>query len=231
MRSPSGAPAPRSDLQTSPSASAGPARRRAPAAPALLSLLLLAGACSSAESPEIHRYLVRDRAAEARAVPPNPKAPTLHVAKVDVAGHLEGIAILRDGGVVDTLVYHRFAAPVAEMVARMLLPRLERSGAFRAVLGPESLADAALSLRVDVGRFELEEHSDGSTVAVVVLDAELYRRGSREVLETFRATAATPARAGRTEVKDLVLALEDAASSAADTLAAAVAARAFAIGP
>jgi ABC-type uncharacterized transport system auxiliary subunit len=182
-------------------------------------LALALNACSSAPAPEIHEYLLRGE--DPAPVAPAEGAVTLHLARVDVAGHLDGIVITRSGGQADTLVYHRWAAPISEMVARQVRAHCLASGAFRHVLPPESPGTADYSLRIGVERLEIDESESGGSVARVRLDCTLFKETGREVIWSRRLDTTAPVASGAS-VPVLVAALDDALSQAVRELAAAL---------
>lgn len=71
--------------------------------------------CATDEAPHVQEYLLR--AKDARTDRPSGgtlDSRVVRIARVDRAAHLNGIVIVREDGRADTLVYHRFAAPVED---------------------------------------------------------------------------------------------------------------------
>lgn len=180
----------------------------------------VASGCSSAPTPETHLYVLRDEP-EPEFTGARGEGLPLLIARVDVAAHIDGITIARAGGKIDHLVYHRFAAPVAEMAARRLQSALEATGAFSRVLPPETQGWPDLLLRLQVRRLEIEDLPGRQPAAAAVLEGELTRRDSRAILWSGRTGATAPV-AGP-GVEGMVEALNEALGKAVQDLARAVA--------
>ena len=130
-------------------------KRLLPALPALV-LAALLGACSS--TPPLQFYTLGP-------LPPAPASTPvgtsvgLVVGPVNVPATIDRLLILRlDGSRADVAEHHRWAAPLKTEIARRIAADLARRSPYaRSVAWPQSsLADPALSVPIDVLRFEAD---------------------------------------------------------------------------
>jgi len=147
--------------------------------------------------PESHEFLVRRTPPAVGHQPPElpTDAPFLHLRSVQVASHVKGLTVVRPDGEIDTLVYHRWAAPISEMVSEWLASRILEAGCFRDVLRPTwsaaaGVAPKLMSVDVDVLQFELVEQRSGETEAHVSIRGRFVSNGQLHPLQ--RATASAP---------------------------------------
>lgn len=133
-----------------------------PAAALLLLLVVLTG-CGTAPPPPVDSWIVRREPAVA-ASEKDTGAAVVAITGVDVAAHLDGIVVQRSDGKMDTLIFHRWAAPVGEMVRAWVRSRLAESSRVRGVVGAGDSCD--LRIRLEVRRFEFVETPSGAEAVV-----------------------------------------------------------------
>ena len=129
----------------------------------LLLLFLLAG-CGTA-TIAVDSWIVRRSSAATGTS--DADAVVVGLTGVEVASHLGGIVVQRLNGEIDSLVYHRWAAPVGEMVRAWIRSRLSESPRIRGIVGPGD--SSRVRVRVEVRRFEFVETGAGTSDATVEL--------------------------------------------------------------
>ncbi|MAG57089.1 MAG: hypothetical protein CMJ83_12420 [Planctomycetes bacterium] len=188
----------------------------------LLASLVALAACTSSPAPVIHEYLVRREPGPVKAAAK--EAPLLHLRALRVASHVKGITVVRPDGEIDTLVYHRWAAPVADMVRDWLIADLEATGRFHGVLGPTWSGHRATrdrtTLEITVRRFELEEAANGSTQARVEIGGLLSHGGRVLPLAWVSGRAPVESAAGPAYASAMSAALGEAAATLVDGILA-----------
>lgn len=183
---------------------------------------LLLAACGSAPLPDGDAYFLVPPQEDPEARPVE-GAPDLQIADVDAAGHLQGIAILRPDKRLDTLVYHRLAAPIEETVSAWMQARLLATGRFREVVGPRSVGRTKLRLGLKVARFEIVERAEGLATAHVHLEGVVTDE-KRSVVWSGWTEGRSPVHDTELDVPALVAALERALDVATREMAAEIAA-------
>jgi cholesterol transport system auxiliary component len=121
----------------------------------------------------------------------------------------------------------RWPAALPEVIETLTVETLSASGAWAAVVDSTSPFPADYLLQVAVRRFDADYTGGGAAPVVhVTFDCIIGRREGREVIETFVASASTPAAANR--LGEVVSAFQQATSAALGSLSerAAQAARA-----
>ena len=165
----------------------------------LLLLFLLAG-CGTA-TIAVDSWIVRRGSAATGTS--DADAVVVGLTGVEVASHLGGIVVQRLNGEIDTLVYHRWAAPVGEMVRAWIRSRLSESPRIRGIVGPGD--SSRVRVRVEVRRFEFVETGAGTSDATVELWGEIHTdhtgpkgqiRGDREPFGPIVATETAEVTAG-----------------------------------
>lgn len=165
-------------------------KRLLPALPALV-LAALLGACSS--TPPLQFYTLGP-------LPPAPASTPvgtsvgLVVGPVNVPATIDRLLIVRlDGSRADVAEHHRWAAPLKTEIARRIAADLARRSPYaRSVAWPQSsLADPALSVPIDVLRFEADGFERVTLEAVWTLRQAGRDIASRRFSATETITAPT----------------------------------------
>ncbi len=165
-------------------------KRLLPALPALV-LAALLGACSS--TPPLQFYTLGPLPPPPAAVPTGTGAG-LVVGPVNVPATIDRLLIVRlDGSRADVAEHHRWAAPLKTEIARRIAADLARRSPYaRSVAWPQSsLADPALSVPIDVLRFEADGFERVTLEAVWTLRQAGRDIASRRFSATETITAPT----------------------------------------
>jgi hypothetical protein len=176
-------------------------------------LLLIAAACATEDRQPVTVYMLPPVAAPAGS----PTGPSLLLARVEAARHVDGIAIRRPDHRLDTLVYSRLAAPWPELLAPRVRAALMATGAFGAVLSEREPLRGGAGLTVWIDRAEIVERGDGNPLALVGGEVVLWNDGVFQASSPFEGRAAVEAGGP----PGLVDALARAADAAALSLAEA----------
>ena len=185
---------------------------------AMLTLALIVSGCSSNPVPTTNDYLLV-HPAQTKPLPVLPAAaPSLLLQQVSLAPHLRGLHILRPSGRLDELVYERPAAPLPHVLTSWLREDLLRSGHFTQVIPPDDPGQASMRLSVHCHRFEIIEEPDGSSHALVLLEANMRFDHSTSAPRWSRRFFGERDCPSQPSAKDLVAALSEALGDASGKL-------------
>jgi len=151
-------------------------------------LLLALASCGGTTAPDVDAWMVRrefNKPATDQAA-----GRLIELGPIRVSPHLSGIVVQRQDGEIDTLVYQRWAAPVAEMVRAWVRSRLTEHPGGRGGRDSASAVDSRLFL--EVRRFEFVESTGGTTEALV----ELWGSLDGEPFGPLRGASALPTSTG-----------------------------------
>jgi ABC-type uncharacterized transport system auxiliary subunit len=173
--------------------------------------------CSMPSRAPVERQEFVLRARDADAIRSSTERAVIRVAPVELAPHVRGVAIVTEGGRVQTMVNQGFAAPINTMVGNAVVDRLRATGRYGVVVPPGHPSPAPVVLRLTLRAFEIAVTSVGYE-ARVVFDGVLERDTDRSIIRTFRTGASRPAEGAANG--GFVRALEDALNAAIDALLA-----------
>ena len=204
--------------------------RRAGACAVLLSLSLLAGCASLLPKPQATPTLFAlDDATSAAAAAPQPGAPAptliVNAPRAAAAFDTTHIVYLRHAHEIEYFAHNQWVDTPAQMLAPLIVHRLERTGVFRAVVhGPSSVAG---ELRLDTELVRLQQEFTGTSSRVrLTLRAVLVETATRRVLawREFDASVPSPSNDPRGGVLAANQAVQDILSELA-TFCAEIAAK------
>lgn len=176
----------------------------------LASCLLLLGGCGAASKQNVvPRHYTLGALAPATTTSRQAKPAILRVARIEMPAWLQGTGLYyrlayRSGNVIAAYADSDWAAPPAAMLEQRLRAALA-DGAWRAVVGPASNAQADFTLHVSIDDFSQVFTSPGTSFGV--LDATVTLDGATDALVAqrhfhFRVPAPTADAAGGVQALD-----------------------------